>query len=322
MASIARIVFGALALALVAVNAAADEFPSRVVRIIAPMAAGGSVDTAARLIADALARQLAQTVIVENRTGAGGIIGIEAAVRAPADGYTLVIVSAASWSILPRMKKVGYDTARDFAPLGQIWSASQALVVSASSDMKTVADLVAKAKANPGKLSFSSAGNGTLTHLGILLLSHETGIKVVHVPYHLTSQGVTGILGGQIDAAFGDVSVLAPYVESGKLTALAVAAPQRSTLLPKTPTTAEAGLPGVKIMSWFGLFALARTPPPALERLKSAMRSAQVDPAYVAALAKIGNSTGTVGAEAFAEMIQQEDRRLAPIVRASGIRFD
>ena len=322
MVLITKSILTALALAMTITVAAADEFPSRVVRIIAPMPAGGSVDTAARLIAEPLGRQLGQTVIVENRSGAGGVVGIESAARAQPDGYTLVVISVAHWSIIPAVKKVGYDAKKDFAPLGQIWSASQALVVGAQSKIKTVADLVAYAKANPGKLTFGSAGNGTLTHLAIGLLSKETGIKVVHVPYRATSQGVMDILGGQIDALFGDISVLAPNVDSGKLTALAVAAPQRSPLLPKAPTTAELGLPEVRITAWFGLYALARTPPAVLERLRSAMRAAQLDPAYQASLAKIANSTGTVGSERFAELVQEEDQRLAPIVRSLGIKFD
>lgn len=322
MTSIAKIVVTASALAMMNTGVVADEYPSRPIRIITPMAAGGSSDSAARLITDALGRQLGQSVVIENRGGAGGVIGTETAARAQADGYTLVVSMASTFSIIPAVKKASYDPMKDFVPLGQIWSASQALVVGSQSKLKTVADLVAYAKANPGKLTFGSAGNGTLTHLAIGLLSRETGIKVVHVPYRATGQGVTDVLGGQIDAVFGDISLLAPHVESGKLTALAVAARQRSPLLPNAPTTAEVGLPEVRILSWFGLHALARTPPAVLERLKSAVRAAQLDPAYQATLAKIANSTGTVGAERFSELIQDEDRRLVPIVRSLGIRFD
>ena len=250
------------------------------------------------------------------------MIGTEAAARAQADGYTLVVSFAASWTVIPTVKKLSYDPKKDFVPLGQIWSASQVLVVSSRSNIKTVADLVAYAKANPGKLTFGSAGNGTLTHLAIGLLSRETGINVTHVPYRATGQGLTAVLGGQIDAVFGDISLLAPHVDSGKLTALAVAAPQRSPLLPKVPTMAETGLSEVMILSWFGLHALARTPPVVLERLRSAVRAAQLDPGYRASLARIANSTGTVGAERFAELVQKEDQRLAPIVRSSGISFN
>ena len=322
MASIVKGILTALALWMMITGVAADEFPSRAVRVITPMAAGGLSDTAVRLISEALGRQLGQTVVVENRSGAGGVIGTEAAARAQADGYTLVVSMASTFSIIPAVKKASYDPAKDFVPLGQIWYAPQALVVRSQSSIKTVADLVAYAKANPGKLSFASAGNGTTTNLSIVLLSREAGIDVTHVPYRSGGQTVADVLGGQVDAVFSDISALAPHVQSGKLTALAVTAPQRSPLLPNVPTMAEAGLPGVRTINWFGLHAPARTPPAVLERLKTAVRAAQLDPAYQASLAKNANTTGTVGAERFAEMVQEEAQRLAPIVRSSGIKFD
>ena len=322
MASIAKGFLAALALGTMITGFAADEFPSRPIRIITPMAAGGLSDRAARLITDALGRQLGQSVVVENRSGAGGVIGTEVAARAQADGYTLVVSMASTWSIIPAVKKASYDPMKDFVPLGQIWYAPQALVVRSQSSMKTVADLVAYAKANPGKLSFASAGNGTSTHLSILLLLREAGINVIHVPYRSGGQSVANVLGGQVDAVFSDISALAPHVRSGALTALAVTAPRRSPLLPDVPTMAEAGLPGVSTINWFGLHALAGTPPEVLDRLKTAVRAAQLDPAYQAMLVKNAMSTGTVGAERFAEMIQEEARRLAPIVRSSGITFN
>jgi tripartite-type tricarboxylate transporter receptor subunit TctC len=322
VASIAKGVLTALAFGMMITSVVAEEYPSRSIRIVSPMTAGGSTDTAARLIAEALGRQLGQTVIVENRSGAGGVLGTEAAARAQADGYTLLLSVAATFSIIPAVKKVSYDPRKDFVPLGQVWSAPQALVVRAQSNLKTVADLVAYAKANPGKLTFGSAGNGTMTHLSIGLLSREAGIEVTHIPYRSSGQSSIDVLGGLIDAIFGDISTLAPHIQSGKLTALAVTALQRSPLLPNVPTMAEAGLPGVRTINWFGLHALARTPPAVLERLKTAVRAAQLDPAYQASLAKIANSTGTVGAERFDEMVQEEAQRLGPIVRSLGISFD
>lgn len=322
MASIAKIVVTASALAMMNTGVVADEYPSRPIRIITPMAAGGSSDSAARLITDALGRQLGQSVVIENRGGAGGVIGTEAAARAQADGYTLVVSMASTFSIIPAVKKASYDPMKDFVPLGQIWSAPLALVVRSQSNMKTMGELVAYAKANPGKLTFGSAGNGTTTHLSILLLSQEAGINVTHIPYKSSGPSVIDVLGGQIDAIFGSIPTLAPHVQSGKLTALAVTAAQKSPLLPNAPTMAEAGLPGVKIINWFGLHALAGTPPEVLDRLKSAVRAAQLDPTYHASLAKIAMTTGTVGAERFAEMIREDAQRLAPIVRSSGISFN
>jgi len=300
----------------------ADEYPSRPVRIITAMAAGGLSDRAIRLIADALARQLGQPAVVENRSGAGGVIGTEAAARAPADGYTLLVSMASTFSIIPAVKKASYDPMKDFVPLGQIWYAPQALVVGSQSSIRTVGELVAFAKANPGKLSFASAGNGTSTHLSILLLEREAGIKVIHVPFRSGGQTVASLLGGQVDAVFSDISALVPHIQSGSLKALGVTAPKRSPLLPNVPTMAESGLPGVSTINWFGLHAIAGTPPAVLERLKAAVRAAQLDPAYQAALAKNAMTTGTVGAEPFAEMIREEAQRLAPVVRESGITFN
>ncbi|MBI2319564.1 MAG: tripartite tricarboxylate transporter substrate binding protein [Betaproteobacteria bacterium] len=322
MTSIAKLVLAVLALGMSAAGVAADEYPSRPVRIINAMAAGGLSDRAVRLITDALARQLGQPVVVENRSGAGGVIGTESAARSPADGYTLLVSMSSTFSIIPAVKKASYDPMKDFVPLGQIWYAPQALVVRPQSGIKTAGELVAYAKANPGKLSFASAGNGTSTHLSILLLQREAGIQVIHVPFRSGGQTVASLLGGQVDAVFSDISALVPHIQSGSLTALGVTAPQRSPLLPNVPTMAESGLPGVSTINWFGLHAITGTPPAVLERLKAAVRAAQLDPAYTAALAKGDMTTGTVGAEPFAEMIRQEAQRLAPVVRESGISFN
>ena len=300
---------------------AADTYPSRAIRIIAPIAAGGPSDTAARLIAEALGRQLGQPVVVENRTGAGGVVGTELAAQAQPDGYTLLLSIAATFTIIPAAKKVQYDAFKSFIPLGQVWDGPQALVVRPNTQ-RSVAELVAYAKANPDKLSFGSAGTGTTTHLSIVLLSREAGISVVHVPYRGTSQSLTDLLGGQIDAIFGDLAVLAPRVKAGSLVALAVTSGKRSPLLPDVPTMAESGLPEVNTNNWYGLHALAGTPPAIVERLKKAVRAAQVDPAYHAELAKLGTSTGTVGADDFAKMVQREANRWAPIITAVGIKFD
>lgn len=311
-----------LALVVAGTAAAADVYPSRSIRLITPYSAGGPTDTASRLMAEALGRQLNQTVVVENRTGAGGVIGTEAVLNSPPDGYTLLASAAATFTIIPAVKKVAYDPLKDFVPLGQIWNAAQAVVANPKSNFKTLADLIAYAKANPNKVSFGSAGNGTTTHLSMGLLSREAGVSLVHVPYRSTSNSVVDVIGGQISAIFGDISTVAPMVKSGKLTALAVTASERSPLLPEVPTTAEAGLPEIATVNWYGLHAHAATPSAVIARLKTAVRAAQMDPAYKASLAKLSNSTGTVGAEAFDEMIRREIKRLYPLVRSMGVTFD
>jgi tripartite-type tricarboxylate transporter receptor subunit TctC len=297
---------------------ATDDYPSRTVRIIAPIAAGGPSDTAARLVAIALGKQLKQNVIVENRTGAGGVIGTELAVNSPPDGYTLLQSIAATFTVIPVMRKVGYDVDKNFVALGQIWAAPQALVVNVKSKFKTVADLVSYAKANPGKVTFGSAGVGTTTHLSMELLQRGAGIEVVHVPYRGTSLSVADVISGNIDAVFGDVSNLMPFIESGNLTALATTGPERSLLLPEAPTMVESGVPNVITVNWYGLHALSTTPPAILAKLKDAVRAAQDDPDFKASLKKNATTTGTLGAENFDKMIREERTRLTPVVRALG----
>jgi tripartite-type tricarboxylate transporter receptor subunit TctC len=294
----------------------ADDYPSRPIKIIAPIAAGGPSDTAARLAAQTLSRHLGQSVVVENRTGAGGVVGTEIAANAPPDGYTLLLSIAATFTVIPLSKKVGYDPESDFVALGQIWQAPQALVVSANSPFKSAADLVIYAKVNPGKVTFGSAGIGTTTHLSIELLKRDAHIGVTHVPYRGTSQSVADIMGGTIDAAFGDVSNVSPFVEGGKLKALATTGAERSPLMPDVPTTTEAGIPGVRTVNWYGLHVQAKAPQEIQDKLKAAVLATQNDPEFKAALTKNATSTGTVGAEAFDRMIREERQRLAPVIRS------
>ncbi|MBI2317466.1 MAG: tripartite tricarboxylate transporter substrate binding protein, partial [Betaproteobacteria bacterium] len=206
----------------------ADEYPARPIRIISAMAAGGLSDTAARFIVEPLGRQLGQKVIVENRSGAGGIVGTEAAARSPADGYTLIVSSPSAFNIIPAVTKTSFDPKKDFVPLGQIWSAPQVLIARSQSNLKTVADVVAFAKANPGRLAFGHAGNGTTTHLSIELFLREAQIKVVQVPYRSGAQTVVDLLGGQLDAVFVTPQTLAPYLQSGKVLPLAITDVRRS----------------------------------------------------------------------------------------------
>jgi len=321
MTSASRALLGVAAtLAMIATQhaARADTFPSRPLKIIAPIAAGGPSDTAARLVAQALSRQLNQNIVVENRTGAGGALGTELVANAPPDGYTLLLSIAATFTVIPLSKKVGYDPEKDFIPLGQIWQAPQALVVSAQSSFKTAKDLVDHAKANPGKVTFGSAGIGTTTHLSIELLRRDTGIDVTHVPYRGTSQSVADIIGGNIDAAFGDISNVAPFVEAGKLTALATTGSERSPLMPNVPTTTEAGIPGVRTVNWYGLHVRSKTPPEIVDKLQKAVFATQNDPEFKAVLKKNATSTGTIGADAFAKMIREDRQRLEPLIKSLG----
>ena len=305
-------------------NAAAQEdaFPSRAVRILVPYSVGGTSDTASRLFQDPLSRQLGQPVVVENRGGAGGLIATEAFFKLPPDGYTLLLAGAGPFAIIPPVRQVSYSVERDALPLGTIWRSPQVLAVSLKSGMKSMAELVARAKAEPGKIVMGSAGVGALTHLSIELLKREAGIEVTHVPHRSTGDTLPALLGGHIDGLFGDVSVLASNIESKTLAALAIAAPQRSPLVPSLNTMGEAGLPGVLAENWFGLVISTKTAPAVATRLQQAMLAAQNDPAYRASLVKQGASAGEPGREPFARLIAAEIARWKPIVTAPGVKIE
>jgi tripartite-type tricarboxylate transporter receptor subunit TctC len=238
------------------------------------------------------------------------------------DGYTLVVGGIAPIVLVPAVRKLRYDVDRDLVPLGLIWRSPQVLAVRASLDVRTVAEFIAYAKAHPGKLTVGSAGVGTITHLANELFRREASIGFTHVPYRSTSNSVTDLMGGQIDAIFGDVAILSPQVKAGAIKALAITATRRSPLLPDLPTMAEAGLPNVQTEVWFGLLAPARAPEPVLARLKAAVKAAQLDPEYRAALAKFGTEIDGVGAQPFADFIHAETKRWTPILKDAGITFE
>jgi tripartite-type tricarboxylate transporter receptor subunit TctC len=300
----------------------ADEYPSRPVRILVPYAAGGPSDTAARLVAEPLGRHLGQLVYVENRGGAGGLTATEAFFGMPADGYTLLLGSAGPLAIIPPTRSVSYAVEKDVVPLGTIWRSPQVFAVNAKLGISTFGEFIARAKERPNKLTAGSAGIGALTHLALELFKREAGIEVIHVPFRSTGGTLPALIGGQIDATFGDVVLLAPQVKAGTMKALAIAAPQRSPLLPDVPTTAEAGLPGVLAENWYGLILSSRTPAPIVERLKTALLATQNDPAYRESLAKQGVSAGEPGAAAFAALITQEISKWRPIVTAPGFTIE
>jgi tripartite-type tricarboxylate transporter receptor subunit TctC len=314
--------FAALMVVLMAGGAAADEFPTQPIRFVVPFSAGGPTDTAGRLIAGPLQKQLGQPIVIENRPGASGVPATELVVSGANDGYTLVVGGIAPIVLVPAVRKLRYDVDKDLVPLGLIWRSPQVLAVRASLDVKTVADLIAYAKANPSKLTIGSAGIGTITHLANELFRREAGISFTHVPYRSTSNSITDLMGGQIDAIFGDVAILSPQVKAGSIRPLAITAARRSPLLPDLPTTAEAGLPEVQTEVWYGLLAPARTPAPVLARLKAAVKAAQSDPDYRAALLKFGIEIDNVGAEPFADFIHAESKRWTPILKDAGITFE
>ena len=320
--SVARALLATLVLLSTIGASAAQDFPSRAVRILVPYSAGGTSDTASRLVAEPLSRQLVQPVYIENRGGAGGLSATEAFFNIPADGYTLLLAGAGPFAIIPPTRPVSYSVERDVLPLGTIWRSPQLFAVSPRLGVTTMAEFVARARANPGTLTVGSAGVGALTHLSLELLKREARLDLIHVPFRSAGGTLPALLGDQINATFSDVSLLKSYVQAGKVTPLAIASPQRSPLLPELVTMAEVGLPGIEAENWYGLVVSARTPSAIVARLRAALLATHDDPAYRESLVKQGTSAGKPGAESFDKLIRQEVARWKPIVTAPGFKIE
>jgi len=311
----------ALAVSLMTGPAAADDYPNRPIRQVVPYAAGGPSDTAARLLTQSFGSNLDTTVYVENRGGAGGLTGTEQAIASSHDGYTIVLGAVGPLVFIPTSRQVSYNVKADLVPLGVIWQSPLVLVVNPKRGFKTVSDFIAFARANPGKLSVSSAGVGTNTHMASELFKREAKIDLLHVPYRGTGAAMPDLLSGQIDGTISDVALMAPHIQSGKLIALAVTAQERSPLLPDVPTMAEAGLPGARTENWYGLLAPGKTPPAAVAKLRSALDAAVKTQEFREGLAKRGATIRDQGADAFTKLIQDETDRWTPIIRETGVRF-
>jgi tripartite-type tricarboxylate transporter receptor subunit TctC len=320
--SVARALLATLVLLSTIGASAAQDFPSRAVRILVPYSAGGTSDTASRLVAEPLSRQLVQPVYIENRGGAGGLSATEAFFNIPADGYTLLLAGAGPFAIIPPTRPVSYSVERDVLPLGTIWRSPQLFAVSPRLGVTTMAEFVARARANPGTLTVGSAGVGALTHLSLELLKREARLDLIHVPFRSAGGTLPALLGDQINATFSDVSLLKSYVQAGKVAPLAIASPQRSPLLPELVTMAEVGLPGIEAENWYGLVVSARTPSAIVARLRAALLATHDDPAYRESLVKQGTSAGEPGAESFDKLIRQEVARWKPIVTAPGFKIE
>ncbi|WP_354685178.1 tripartite tricarboxylate transporter substrate binding protein [Cupriavidus necator] len=255
-------------------TAAAQSYPQRPVRLIVPYAPGGSADIAARLVSEAWSKSLGGTIVVENRAGAGGNIGVDAVAKAAADGYTIglqTVSLAINPGLFPRMP---YDTLKDLAPIGMVAGSQHVLVVNNNVPAKTLPELIAVAKAKPGKLTYGSAGNGSTFHMSAELFKSVADVAIVHVPYRGGGPALVDTIAGQVDMSFPVVSAAQQHVQGGKLRALAVTGSKRSPLLPNVPTAAEAGLSGYNFETWFMVFAPAGTPKPVVDRLNTALNAA------------------------------------------------
>jgi tripartite-type tricarboxylate transporter receptor subunit TctC len=298
-------------------------YPERPVKLVVALAPGGPADTAARVFAPYFAEQLGQNVVIENRTGASSVVGTESVVRAPPDGYTLLFGSSSSFAVNPAvMKNLRFDVQKDLRLVGLVSYTPHVLVVRASLAAHSLPELIALAKAQPGKLTYASSGAGGAIHLASELFKREAGIDVVHVPYRGGGPAVLGLLTGDVDIFINDASTTVEYVRSGKLRALAMAWSKRSGLLPDVPTFAELGLPGVVSSSWFGLAAPAETPAEIVHRLAAAMPQVFASPGYQARLEKLGLEQFALNPEQSAAFIRAEFDKWAAVASSAGIQVD
>jgi tripartite-type tricarboxylate transporter receptor subunit TctC len=320
---IVLLVWAIFGVAIAAQSALAQPYPNRVIKIIVPFAAGGPADTLARIAANRLAAALGQGVILDNRPGAGGTIGAKAAAAADPDGYTLLYGTTASLVIGPAINaNVGYDPLKQFTPVGLVGVTYNVVVVNPAFPAKTLAELIALAKARPGKINFASPGHGTPPHMVGEMLKQRTGIDIVHVPYRGSAAALTDIMAGQVELAFENPSVTVPLVQEGKLKALAVTGESRNPQLPNVPTIIESGVPDFISMSFTGLMAPAGTPPEIIRRLNQELTAGLRAPETIDLLDKLGVNPRPGSPEDFAAFIARETEKWTAVAKQAGIRVE
>ncbi|MGH8808117.1 MAG: Bug family tripartite tricarboxylate transporter substrate binding protein [Noviherbaspirillum sp.] len=305
---------------LAAKHASAQDYPDRPIKLVVAYAAGGPVDSSARMVAKNLAAQLGKPVIVENKTGAGGAIGADAVAKAAPDGYTLFFAASPTQVINPHVhKSLAYDPIKDFTPISLVAHYTNVLVVNNSVPAKNVAELVSYAKANPDKVSFGSAGKGGSNHLSGELLKKITGAPMLHVPYKGNSPAMTDLIGGQITFMFDITGTAMNYISSGKVRALAVTSSVRNSMLPDLPTMIEAGVPGFDVTGWYGLMGPARLPAAVTAKLNQAVKVALYDAALKQQLSVQGYDVIVSTPEEFAATIKKDYEFWGKVVRDAKI---
>ena len=312
-----------LALLLASGIAAAQAYPARPIKLIVPFPPGGGTDIIAREVANKVATSEGWTIVIDNKPGSGGNIGVDAAAKASPDGYTLVLGQTSNLAINPSLyTKLPYDPVKDLAAVGLVASAPLVVVVSSASPYKKLADVVAAAKAKPTALNYASSGNGTVAHLATEQFQKIAGIQLTHVPYKGASQGMTDLVGGQIQLYVSSVPTLIAQIKSGQLRALAVTSLQRNRDLPDVPTMVEAGYKDFEAVTWFGVAGPAAMPKDAIAKLNAAFNKALATPDVQKKLAPQGAEVLSGPPEKFASLIRTDGVRWGAIVKASGVRLD
>jgi tripartite-type tricarboxylate transporter receptor subunit TctC len=311
------------AMVITAQSVPAAEWPDKPIRVILSVPAGATPDVTARLVFPGLSQQLGVSLVADNRAGGGGVIGAEIAAKSAPDGYTLFISSPGALTILPHMRKgIPYDTIRDFAPVSLISIGPFVLMTHPSVPARNIRELIALAKAQPGKLNYASAGNGVANHLAGELFKQMAGIDIVHVPYKGAPQAVTDVLAGHMNMMFNSVAPIVAHIKSGKIRVLGIASLQRSPQLPDLPTISESGVPGFEAVNWFGLFAPAKTPRAIINRVNGALvktvKSQELQAQFIALGADPVGST----VEEFIAFVKRDMEKYEKVVRISGAKLD
>mgnify|MGYP000892834288 CR=1 FL=1 len=319
-----RTLIAAALLAGLSLHAQAQEaWPARPIKLVVPFAAGGTSDILGRLLGEKLQAALKQPIVVENRAGAGGVLGADAVAKSPADGYTLLLGTIASHAINPAMKaKMPYDALKDFAPVNLLGSISNVLLVGTEQPYKSVAELIAAAKAKPDAIAFASAGQGSSQHMSGELFKLLAGADLSHVPYKGSAPAIQDGIGNQIPSSFETVTVALPHIQAGKVRALAVTSAQRSAALPNVPTMQEAGVAGFDVASWQALYAPAGTPPAIVSRLNAEIEKILALPDVKARLDGLGLVHSPNTPAQFAEFNRQEVAKWTRVAREGKLQLD
>ena len=310
-----------LLLALAAPAFAQSDYPNRPVRLIIPFPPGGSNDVVGRMIGTSLSEKLGKQVVIDNRAGAGGVVGTEIASKTPPDGYTLLVISLAH-AVNPWLYKLPYDPIKDFVPIGIMGSGPNVVVVHPSLPVNSIKELIALAKKQPGELQYASAGIGSFQHLGGELFKLEAGVDILHVPFKGGGPAMIDVVGGHTKVMFSSLVQTTPHIKTGKLHALAVGSKQRSKVLPDVPTVAEAGVPSYEAVNWWGIVAPAGTPQPIIEKLHAALTAAQDSPEVEKQFASEGAVVVKKSPTEFGAFMVSEMNKWEQVVKKGGIKAE